>query len=183
MVEIRRVYEANFRVYGVRKVCGSSPAKDRCGALQGGPADAKRWAWLASSGRRVRPPIPDPAAALPLDRVNRQFQGRMANRLWVADFTYIATGADSSMRAFVIDVFARRIVGWRVSRSAGPTSCSMPWSRPCTSAPPSPAAACLSLGSRIAICDIRLHRAPGRGGREPSVGSVGDSYDNALAER
>ena len=69
-------------------------------------------------GRKVRTTVPDPAASCPLDRVNRQFKAECPNRLWVADFTYIATWGGFVYAAFVIDVFARRIVGWRVSRSA-----------------------------------------------------------------
>lgn len=69
-------------------------------------------------GRRVRTTVPDPAAACPLDRVNRQFKVECPNRLWVADFTYVATWGGFVYVAFVIDVFARRILGWRVSRSA-----------------------------------------------------------------
>ena len=69
-------------------------------------------------GRRVRTTVPDPAASCPLDRVNRQFRADCPNRLWVADFTDIATWAGFVYAAFVIDVFARRVVGWRVSRSA-----------------------------------------------------------------
>ena len=64
------------------------------------------------------PCLTNPAAACPRDRVNRQFRAECPNRLWVADFTYVATWSGFVYAAFVIDVFARRIVGWRVSRSA-----------------------------------------------------------------
>jgi transposase InsO family protein len=69
-------------------------------------------------GKRVRTTISNPAAPCPLDRVNRQFKAPRPNALWVSDFTYVATWAGFVYVAFVIDVFARRIVGWRVSRTA-----------------------------------------------------------------
>ena len=62
--------------------------------------------------------MPDPAAVCPLDRVNRQFKAPRPNAFWVSDFTYVATWSGFVYVAFVIDVFARRIVGWCVSRSA-----------------------------------------------------------------
>src|SRR5207344_1260412 len=69
-------------------------------------------------GKPVRTTISDKAVPCPLDHVNRQFQAPRPNRLWVSDFTYVATWAGFVYVAFVIDAFARRIVGWRVSRSA-----------------------------------------------------------------
>ena len=69
-------------------------------------------------GRKIRTTVPGPAAACPLDRVNRQFKAPHPNALWVSDFTYVATWSGFVYVAFVIDVFARRIVGWRVSRTA-----------------------------------------------------------------
>ena len=119
MIEIRRVYEANFCVYGVRKVWrqlgreGIAVARCtvarlmRAMGLQG-----------AVRGKPVRTTISDKAAPCPLDRVNRQFQAPRPNVLWVSDFTYVATWAGFVYVAFVIDAYARRIVGWRVSRTA-----------------------------------------------------------------
>jgi transposase InsO family protein len=69
-------------------------------------------------GKRVKTTISDKAAPCPLDRVNRQFRAPRPNLLWVSDFTYVATWAGLVYVAFVIDAYARRIVGWRVSRSA-----------------------------------------------------------------
>ncbi len=106
---------------GLRRAQGlaaARPRRDRCGALQGGPADANDGLGWRRPGAEGRTTVPDPAAACPLDRVNRQFRAECPNRLWVADFTYIATWGGFVYAAFVIDVFARRIVGWRVSRSA-----------------------------------------------------------------
>jgi putative transposase len=72
----------------------------------------------AVRGKAIRTTVSDPSAPCPLDRVNRQFGAARPNMLWVSDFTYVATGAGCVYVAFVIDAFARRIVGWRVSRSA-----------------------------------------------------------------
>ena len=118
-VEIRRVFDENFQVYGVRKVwrqlvregedvarCTVARLMRRMG-LQG-----------VIRGKRVKTTISDKAAPCPLDRVNRQFRAPRPNLLWVSDFTYVATWAGLVYVAFVIDAYARRIVGWRVSRSA-----------------------------------------------------------------
>ena len=119
MIEIRRVYEANFCVYGVRKVWrqlrreGIAVARCtvtrlmRAMGLQG-----------AVRGKPVRTTISDKAAPCPLDRVNRQVQAPRPNVLWVSDFTSVATWSGFVYVAFVIDAYARRIVGWRVSRTA-----------------------------------------------------------------
>jgi transposase InsO family protein len=116
--DIRRVYADNFQLYGVRKVWRQLNREDvvvaRCTVerlmrklgLQG-----------VVRGRRCRTTIADDAAARPLDLVNRQFTAARPNQLWVADFTFVATWGGFIYVAFVIDVFARRIVGWRVARS------------------------------------------------------------------
>ena len=117
--DIRRVWETNFQVYGVRKVwrqlAREAIAAPRCQVArlmkQMGLAGAVR-------GRRVRTTVSDRAAPCPLDRVNRNFQPPAPDTLWVSDFTYVATWQGFAYVAFVIDAFARRIVGWRVSRSA-----------------------------------------------------------------
>ncbi|MCS3453797.1 hypothetical protein M2222_009309 [Bradyrhizobium elkanii] len=118
-VEVRRVFEENFSVYGVRKVWRQLRREGRDVArctvarlmkemgLQG-----------AIRGKPVRTTISDRAAPCPLDHVNRQFQAPRPNALWVSDFTYVATWIGFVYVAFVVDAYARRIVGWRVSRSA-----------------------------------------------------------------
>jgi len=183
-VDIQRVFAENFEVYGARKVWRQLRREGREVArctverlmrtlgLQG-----------AVRGRPVKTTISDKATPCPLDRVNRQFQTPRPNMLWVSDFTYVATWQGFVYVAFVIDTFARRIVGWRVSRTA-------------------------HAGFVLDALEQALHdrRPVGRGGLvhhsdrgsqyvsikyterlveagiEPSVGSVGDSYDNALAE-
>ena len=118
-IEVRRVFEANFRVYGVRKVWRQLRREGfdvaRCTV-----ARLMRAMGLAGviRGKPVRTTISDRSAPCPFDRVNRQFCAPAPNMLWVSDFTYVATSAGFVYVAFVIDVFARRIVGWRVSRTA-----------------------------------------------------------------
>ena len=117
--EVRRVWEENFGVYGVRKVWrqlgreGVSVARCTVARLmrQMGLQGIVR-------GKSVRTTISDKAAPCPLDRVNRDFKAPAPNRLWVSDFTYVATWSGFVYVAFVIDAYARRIVGWRVSRTA-----------------------------------------------------------------
>jgi len=117
--EIRRVFEANFRVYCVRKVWRQL-GREGIGAARCTVAWLMRQMGLqgAVRGREIRTTISNPAAPCPLDRVNRQFRAPRPNALWLLDFTYVATWQGFIYVAFVIDVYARRIVGWRVSRTA-----------------------------------------------------------------
>src|SRR3712207_6427288 len=118
-VEIRRVFEENFCVYGVRKLWRQLGREGirvaRCTVARRMLATGLQG---AVRGKPVRTTISDTAAPCPLDRVNRQFQATRPNVLWVSDFTYVATWSGFVYVAFVIDAFARRIVGWRVSRTA-----------------------------------------------------------------
>jgi len=180
--EIRRVYEENFGVYGARKVWRQlgreGIAVARCTierlmhelGLHG-----------VVRGRKRRTTIPNDLAERPLDRVNRQFQASRPNQLWVADFTYVATWSGFVYAAFVIDVFARRIIGWRVARSMH-TELVLDaleqalWAR-------SDATGVVHHSDRgRQYLSIRYSERLAEVGIEPSVGSVGDSYDNALAE-
>jgi len=113
---IERVWDANLQVYGADKVWKQmnreGVAVARCTVerlmkhlgLQG-----------ARRGKTVRTTVPDRSMPCPLDRVNRQFKADRPNQLWVSDFTYVSTWQGWLYVAFVVDVFARRIVGWRVS--------------------------------------------------------------------
>jgi transposase InsO family protein len=118
-VEVRRVFEENFSVYGVRKIWrqlqreGFDVARCMVARLMKGMGLQG-----AIRGKPVRTTLSNGAAPCPLDRVNRQFQAPRPNALWVSDFTYVATWAGFVYVAFIIDAFARRIVGWRVSRTA-----------------------------------------------------------------
>src|ERR1700691_668765 len=117
--EVRRVFEANLRVYGVRKVWrqlqreGFDVARCTVGRLMRAMALEG-----IIRGKPIRTTVSDKAAPCPLDHVNRQFHAPAPNMLWVSDFTYVATWTGFVYVAFVIDTYARRIVGWRVSRTA-----------------------------------------------------------------
>jgi hypothetical protein len=124
MPEIERVFEENFRVYGVHKVWRQLKREGhdlaRCTV-----ARLMRGMGLQGviRGKPVRTTISDKAAPCPLDHVNRQFKAPRPNALWVSDFTYVATWSGFVYVAFIIDAYARRIVGWRVSRTgAAPNS-------------------------------------------------------------
>jgi transposase InsO family protein len=180
--EIERVHKANFEVYGVRKMwrqlrrekvivarCTVERLMRRMG-LQG-----------VVRGRRCRTTIADGSVALPGDLVERNFKADRPNQLWVADFTYVATWAGFVYTAFVIDVFARRIIGWRVARTMR-TELVLDaleqaiWSR----CPPKGVIHHSDHGGQY--LSIRYSERLTEIGVEPSTGTVGDSYDNALAE-
>ncbi len=117
--EIRRVFDDNFGVYGVRKVWRQMQREGfdvaRCTV-----ARLMRDLGLHGviRGKPVRTTISNKDAPCPLDHVNRQFHAPGPNMLWVSDFTYVATWKGFVYVALVIDVYARYIVGWRVSRTA-----------------------------------------------------------------
>ena len=181
-IDIQRVWEENFEVYGARKVwrqlnrecievarCTVERLMKRLG-IQGVMRGAKCWTT-----------VNDDALARPADLVNREFTATRPNQLWVADITHVATWSGFVYVAFVIDVFARCIVGWRVSRSLH-TELVLDaleqalWSRTKT-------------GGLVHHSDrgcqylsIRYTERLAEANIDSSVGSVGDSYDNALAE-
>ena len=117
--EINRVFRENFRVYGVRKVWRQMK-RERFDVARCTVARLMRVMGLegAIRGKTVRTTFSDKAAPCPLDHVNRQFHAPRPNVLWVSDFTYVSTWAGFVYVAFVIDTYARRIVGWRASRTA-----------------------------------------------------------------
>jgi putative transposase len=119
MEQIRRVHEANFGVYGARKVWRQL-GRDGVAVARCTVERLMRRMGLrgAVRGKETRTTVPDKATPCPADKVNRQFRTPHPNALWVSDFTYVATWQGFVYVAFVIDVFARRIVGWRVSRTA-----------------------------------------------------------------
>jgi len=183
-MEIRRVFDENFQVYGVRKIwrqlvregqdvarCTVARLMKTMG-LQG-----------VIRGRRVRTTISDKAAPCPLDRVNRQFKAPRPNVLWVSDFTYVATWAGFVYVAFVIDAYARRIVGWRVSRSAHAGFVLDALEQALHDRRPVSGSGLVHHSDRgVQYVSIVYTERLAAAGLEPSVGSVGDSYDNALAE-
>jgi putative transposase len=181
-VEIQRVWDENFGVYGARKVWrqlnreGITVARCtverlmRAMGLQG-----------VIRGKRIRTTVAAEDASRPEDLVNREFTANRPNQLWVADFTYVATWKGFVYVAFVIDVFARMIVGWRVSASmsAELTLDALEqalWARQVKGGLVHHS----DRGSQY-LC-IRYSERLSEAGIDPSVGSIGDSYDNALAE-
>jgi transposase InsO family protein len=131
----------------------------------------------------VRTTISDKATPCPLDRVNRQFQASRPNALWVSDFTYVATWTGFVYVAFVIDVYARRIVGWRVSRTAHAGFVLDALEQALHERRPFHQDGLIHHSDRGSqYVSIKYTERLLEAGIEPSVGSVGDSYDNALAE-
>ena len=183
--EIRRVFDDNFGVYGVRKIWvalnreGIEVAKCtvrrlmREMGLQG-----------ATRGRGFKvTTVTDPGATRPADLVERRFIAGRPNQLWLSDITYVATWSGFVYAAFVIDVFSRKIIGWRASTSLR-TDLALDaleqaiWDR-------------LGQGADelihhsdagIQYLSIRYTERLAETGIEPSVGTVGDSYDNSMAE-
>ncbi|MFC7478164.1 IS3 family transposase [Dankookia sp. GCM10030260] len=184
MAEIRRVHEANFGVYGVRKVWRQL-AREGIKAARCTVARLMRIMGLHGvvRGRKVRTTIPNPAAACPLDHVNRQFRAPHPNALWVSDFTYVATWLGFVYVAFVIDAFARRIVGWRVSRTAHASFVLDALEQALHQRRPVRNDGLVHHSDRGSqYLALRYTDRLAEAGVQPSVGSVGDAYDNALAE-
>ena len=182
--EIRRVWGENFEVYGVRKVWhqlnreGIEVARCTVARLMTdmGLAGAVR-------GKPVKTTRSDPAAPCPEDRVNRKFHAPRPNALWLSDFTYVATWAGFVYVALVIDAFARRIVGWRVSRSMQAQFVLDALEQALHERRPVQDAGLIHHSDRGSqYISIKYTERLADAGIEPSVGSVGDSYDNALAE-
>ncbi len=181
---IQWVWDANMQVYGADKVWrhlnreGVSVA--RCTVerlmrhmqLQG-----------ARRGKVVRTTLADKAAACPLDKVNRHFRADKPNQLWVSDFTYVSTWQGWMYVAFVIDVFARCIVGWRVSNSMQTDFVLDALEQALHDRRPNGNKSLIHHSDRGSqYLSIRYSERLAEAGIEPSVGSRGDSYDNALAE-
>jgi transposase InsO family protein len=181
--EIRRVHEANFGVYGVRKVWRQL-RREGIPAARCTVARLMRQMGLQGvvRGKATRTTVPDRAAPCPADKVNRQFQALRPNQLWVADFTYVATWQGFVYVAFVIDVFARRIVGWRVSRTAHAAFVLDALEQALHDRRPAKGGLTHHSDRGSQYVSIRYAERLLDAGIEPSVGSVGDSYDNALAE-
>src|SRR5919107_1772201 len=134
-------------------------------------------------GRSIKTTVSDGAAPCPRDRVNRQFKASRPNALWVSDFTYVATWSGFVYVAFVIDAFARRIVGWRVSRSARAAFVLDALEQALHDRQPLRRTNLVHHSDRgVQYVSMKYTQRLAEAGIEPSVGSVGDSYDNALAE-
>ena len=182
--KIKRIFDKNFGVYGARKIWhqlrreGEQVARCtverlmRAMGLQG-----------VRRGKTVRTTVSDPAAPCPRDRVNRNFTAARPNMLWVSDFTYVSTWAGFAYVAFVIDVFARYIVGWRVSGSMRTDFVLDALEQALCDRRPLRKGGLVHHSDRgVQYVSIRYTQRLAHAGVETSVGSVGDSYDNALAE-
>ena len=182
-VEIRRVFEENLSVYGADKVWrqllreGVEVARCTVERLmrEMGLRGAVR-------GRAFKiTTVADEAALRPPDLVERNFQASRPNQLWVADLTYVATWAGFVYVAFVIDVFSRCIVGWRVSNSLR-SDLALDALEQALHARPHRGGLVHHSDRGVQYLSIRYTERLAQAGIERSVGSVGDSYDNALAE-
>jgi transposase InsO family protein len=183
-VAIRRVFAENFEVYGVRKVWlqlnreGVEVA--RCTVARLMRSMGLRG---VMRGKPVRTTIQDKAAPCPLDRVKRQFKAPAPTRLWVSDFTYVSTWGGMVYVAFVIDVYARRIVGWRASRTAHASFVLDALEQALHERRPVHGGGLVHHSDRGSqYVSIKYTERLAEAGIEPSAGSVGYSYDNALAE-
>lgn len=182
--EIQRVFDENFGVYGARKVWRQLKREGfqvaRCTVerlmkamgLQG-----------VIRGKVKRTTVPDKAAPCPLDHVGRQFRASRPNMLWVSDFTYVSTWTGFVYVAFIIDAYARRIVGWRVSRTAHAGFVLDALEQALHHRKPIKGTGLVHHSDRgVQYVSIKYTERLAEAGLVPSVGSVGDSYDNALAE-
>jgi putative transposase len=184
--EIRRVHAENLDVYGAKKVwkqlnreavpvarCTVARLMKGLG-LRGVGRGGARW---------TRTTIADEATARPLDLVERTFTATRPNQLWVADLTYVATWRGFVYVAFVIDVFSRRIVGWRVSTSLRSDLALDALEQALCERQPDDGTRLVHHSDRgVQYLSIRYTERLAEAGIERSVGSRGDSYDNALAE-
>lgn len=181
-LEIQRVWESNFRVYGARKVWRQL-LREGIGAARCTVERLMKHLGIQGirRGKKCWTTVADDSLYRPTDKVNRQFTATRPNQLWVADITYVATWSGFVYVAFLIDVFARYIVGWRVSRSLQTDLVLDALEQ--------------ALWARREIKELIHHSDRGcqylsiryterlaEANIEASVGSVGDSYDNALAE-
>jgi putative transposase len=182
-VQLRQVHRAHFGVYGVRKLWRQLQREGipvaRCTVER-----LMRSLGLAGvvRGRRHRTTIPDETTPRPADLVQRDFHPAAPNRLWVADLTYVRTWAGFAYVAFIIDAYSRAIIGWHVSRSLHTdlvlTALEQAlWTRR------GPLTGLVHHSDRgVQYRSIRYTERLAAAGIAPSVGSRGDSYDNALAE-
>ena len=180
--EILRVWQENRRLYGARKVWrqlqreGHVVARCTVERLMSHLGIAG-----AVCGRKYRTTIPDELAARPLDLVQRDFTATRPNQLWVADLTYVSTHTGFVYAAFVIDAFSRRILGWRVSRSLR-TDLALDALEQALYARGGADGLVHHSDRGVQYLSISYTERLAEAGIEPSVGSVGDAYDNALAE-
>jgi transposase InsO family protein len=182
--QIERVHDASFGLYGTRKIWhqlrreGIKVAKCTVERLMRamGLVGIRR-------GKNTITTVSNPKALCPQDKVNREFKVTRPNALWVVDFTYVHTWAGFVYVAFVIDAFARRIVGWKVSTSATAGFVLDALEQAIHARRPSAADGLIHHSDRgVQYLAMNYTQRLAEADLVPSVGSVGDSYDNALAE-
>jgi putative transposase len=181
--KIERVYEENMAVYGVDKVWRQL-AREKTPAARCTVARLMRGMGLRGAvrgGAFKITTVADAHAQRPPDLVARQFTATRPNQLWVADITYVATWVGFVYVAFVIDVFSRRIVGWRVSTSLK-TELALDALEQALHARPGADGVVHHSDRGVQYTSIRYTERLAAAGVARSIGSVGDSYDNALAE-
>lgn len=182
--EIQRVWDENFQVYGAKKIWKQLNREGlpvaRCTV-----ARLMRDLGLTGAvrGRKFTTTIAADTAARPLDLVDRDFTATRPNQLWVSDLTYVATWRGFVYVAFVIDAYARRIVGWRASSSLRSDLALDALEQAIYDREDDGADRLVHHSDRgVQYLSIRYTERLAQAGIEPSVGSKGDSYDNALAE-
>ena len=183
---IQRVWDSNFEVYGVRKIWKHLVNEENREVARCTVARLMRGLGLqgAVRGRRFKvTTCPDTGAVRPPDLVERRFTATRPNQLWVADLTYVATWRGFVYVAFVVDVFSRRVVGWRASNSLRSDLALDALEQALYDRPVREAERLVHHSDRgVQYLSIRYTERLAEAGIERSVGSRGDSYDNALAE-
>ena len=182
--KIQKVWDDNWKVYGVRKAWrqlrreGVDVARCTVARLM-----ANMGLRGIVRGKGVKTTVYDASVPCPRDKVNRQFRALSPNTLWVSDFTYVSTWQGFAYVAFIIDTFANRIVGWKVSRSAKTDFVLDALEQALYARRPDRGGKLTHHSDRGSqYVSIRYTERLAEAGIEPSVGSVGDAYDNALAE-
>ena len=182
--DIERIYKTSGKRYGVRKVWHAlrREGKDIARCTVERLMNAMELQGVVRGGKVITT-NPDAAQTCPDDKVNREFVAPVPNRLWVSDFTYVSSWQGMVYVAFVIDVFARRIVGWRVSTSMTTSFVLDALNQAICQRCPSETDNLIHHSDRGSqYLAIKYTERLVEAGIDPSVGSVGDSYDNALAE-
>jgi putative transposase len=183
---IQRVWDSNFEVYGVRKVWKHLVNEEKLVVARCTVARLKRDLGLQGAVRGQRFKVttcPDTGTVRPPDLVERRFEATRPNQLWVADLTYVATWRGFVYVAFVIDVFSRRIVGWRASNSLRSDLALDALEQALYGRPIGASERLIHHSDRgVQYLSIRYTERLAEAGIERSVGSRGDSCDNALAE-
>ena len=184
LIQIRRVWDESGQLYGVRKVW-EQLKRDLVEIPRCRVARLMRTHGLVGVRRDkgIKTTVQDPKASSPTALVRRQFHAQRPNQLWVADFTYVSTWSGFVFVAFVVDVFARAIVGWKVSYSMRTDFVLDALEQALCARKPTPEDGLVHHSDKgVQYLAIRYSIRLVEAGVKASTGTVGDSYDNALAE-